>query len=222
MADISGIIDRRIARAMNSVRRAFRGVLTRVTSDNGVQTTQVSGLAGETLEDIEMFQQYGITSVPPAGTMAVVLPLGGKTTHGIVIATENSRYRVQALESGEVAIYTDEGATIVLKRNKVIEHTCDDYVVNCKRYSVNAEESATFETPALTASQEVIAQGQISGNGGMAIKGGENGATATFTGNVKHSDGTIDTDGDVVIKTIPMGGHKHQTPDGLSEGPQAG
>jgi len=222
MADISTIIDRRIGKAMSGVRRAFRGVLTRITSANGIQTTQVSGLAGETLEDVEMFQQYGLTSVPPEGTMAVVLPLGGKTTHAIVIATENGSYRVQALASGEVALYTDEGASIVLKRNKLIAVTCDDYQVNCKRYSVNAEESAQFDTPTLTASQEVIAEGQISGNGGMAIKGGKDGATATFTGNVQHSGGTIDTSGDVVIKDIPMGEHKHQTPDGLSEGPQAG
>jgi len=52
-----------------------------------------------------------------------VLPLGGRTSDGIMIATEHSSYRLQGLESGEVAIYTDEGASIVLKRNRIISVT---------------------------------------------------------------------------------------------------
>ncbi|MGL9774685.1 MAG: phage baseplate assembly protein domain-containing protein [Sodalis sp. (in: enterobacteria)] len=39
---------------------------------------------------MELFQHYGLTSVPPASTMAVVLPVGGRTRHSIVIASKHS------------------------------------------------------------------------------------------------------------------------------------
>jgi len=219
MPDFIALTDKRIRKALSGLRLAFRGVLTRITTAGGVQTAQVAGLAGETLEGVEIFQQYGFTTVPPEGAMAVVLPLGGRTSHGIVIATEHSRYRLQGLESGEVAIYTDEGASIVLKRNRIIAVECDEWQLNCKKYSVNASESASFTTPELSTSAKLIAQGQFSGNGGMAIRGGEGGVTASFAGNISHTDGTI-TSVAVTINGVQMGTHIHDTPNGPSGKPR--
>jgi len=185
MANLTDLINKCIRRALGGLRPAYRGVLNRVNTKGGVQMTQVSSLASETNPAGEFFQNYGLTSVPPDGAMAIMLPIGGGTSHSIVIATEHSSYHLQGLEGGEVALYTDQGASIILKRNKVIAVECNDYQVKCKRYRVEAEESATFDTPELTATQQVIAEGKISGNGGMAIKGGD-GATASFEGNVEH------------------------------------
>lgn len=165
-------VDQRIQRAMSGVRQAFRGVLTRADSASATQLVQADGLAGERLQDNELFQHYGFTSNPLPGTMAVVLPIGGRTSHGIVIATEHGSYRLKALEAGEVALYTDEGAKIVLKRGRVIETECDVFRVNCKQWEVNASDKADFNTPMLTASAQLTVQGQFSGNGGMALQGG--------------------------------------------------
>lgn len=219
MPDFSTLIDKRIRKALSGIRLAFRGVLTRITTTGGVQTAQVAGLAPEGLEGIEMFQQYGFTTVPPEGAMAIVLPLGGRTSHGIVIATEHSSYRLQGLESGEVAIYTDEGASIVLKRNRIIAATCDDWELDCKRMKVNASESVAFTTPELSTSEKLTAQGLISGNGGMAIKGGDGGVTASFEGNISHKGGTI-TSVAVTINGVKIGPHIHDTPDGPSGPPK--
>lgn len=220
MANLTDLIDKRIRRALGGLRLAYRGVLKRVNTEGGVQMTQVSALASETHPEVEFFQHYGLTSVPPDGAMAIMLPVGGATSHSIVIATEHSRYRLQGLEGGEVALYTDEGASIILKHNKVIAVECDDYQVKCKRYRVEAEENAAFDTPELTATQQVIAEGKISGNGGMAIKGGK-GATASFEGNVEPTGGTISSP-DVEINGVKQGTHKHTTPSGLSDGPISG
>ncbi|WP_145507594.1 phage baseplate assembly protein V, partial [Yersinia hibernica] len=103
-------VDGRINAALNRIRKAFRAALTRVNSTGQVQTVQARGLAGEQIQDNELFQHYGFTSNPLPGTMAVILPLGGKTSHGVIIATENAAYRLTGLKSGEVALYTDEGA----------------------------------------------------------------------------------------------------------------
>lgn len=199
-------VDGRINAALNRIRKAFRGVLTRVNSTGQVQTIQGRGLAGERIQDNELFQHYGFTSNPLPGTMAVILPLGGKTSHGVIIATENATYRLTGLESGEVALYTDEGAKIVLKRGRIIDVECDIYRVTCKQFEVNAEEKADFNTPMVTASEQVTAQSKITGNGGMAIQGG---AGATFEGNIEQTGGNYTTEGDVKAGAISLTGHHH-------------
>lgn len=199
-------VDKRIRRAMAGVRQGFRGVLTRTRSTGSVQLVQGDGVAGEQLQDNELFQHYGFTSHPLPGTMAVILPVGGKTSHGIVIATEHGSYRLKALAPGEVALYTDEGAKIVMKRGRLIETDCDVFKVNCKTWEVNASDKADFNTPMLTASAQVTAQGQVNGNGGLAVQGGSG---ATFSGNVQQTGGSYSTDGDVVASGIGLRGHKH-------------
>lgn len=111
----------RIDLAMARVRQAFRGVVATVNAAPAVQLVQVDGLAGETLQAVELMQHYGLTSHPPAGTMAVLVPLGGSTAHGIIVATEHGTYRLKGLAAGEVAIYTDEGDRVHLKRGRVVE-----------------------------------------------------------------------------------------------------
>ncbi|EDM1754407.1 phage baseplate assembly protein V [Salmonella enterica subsp. diarizonae] len=156
-------VDQRINTALNRIRNAFRGVLTRVNSTGPAQTIQGKGLGAEQLQDMELFQHYGFTSNPLPGTMAVVLPINGKTSHGIVIATEHGRYRLKELKPGEVALYTDEGCNIVLKRGKIIEANCDDFIVNAKNkysvntadYDVNATNKANFDTPLLKATNDI-------------------------------------------------------------------
>ncbi|SEL24339.1 phage baseplate assembly protein V [Kosakonia sacchari] len=165
-------IDARINGALNRIRMAFRGVLIRVNSGGDIQTVQGKALATETLQDVEMFQQYGFTSNPPKGTKAIMLPLNGKTSHSIVIATEHAQYRLKNLKSGELAIYTDEGSHIILKRGKIIEVSCDEYIVNAKNkyqvntvnYDVTASEQASFETPLLKGSDD-ISDGKSTMNG---------------------------------------------------------
>ncbi|HDT1354230.1 TPA: phage baseplate assembly protein [Citrobacter freundii] len=156
-------VDQRINAALNRIRNAFRGVITRVNSAGAAQTIQGKGLGPEPLQDIELFQHYGFTSNPLPGTMAIILPINGKTSHGIVIATEHSRYRLKELKPGEVALYTDEGCNIVLKRGKIIEANCDDFIVNAKNkysvntadYNVNATNKANFDTPLLKATNDL-------------------------------------------------------------------
>lgn len=199
-------INQRINSALNAIRMPFRARLNSIDSSGKVQTIQAEGLAKEPLQGQELFQQYGLTSNPPPGTMAVVIPVGGKTSHGIVVATEHGSYRLAGLKSGEVALYTDEGAKIVLKRGKIIETDCDVFRVNCKEFEVNAESKTDFNTPEVTTSQRFTAMEQITGNGGMAIKGGSG---AAFEGNISQTSGSYTTDGDVKAGKISLTGHEH-------------
>ena len=135
-------MDARIAKAFGQVRSAFRAKLNRVNTAGPIALVQGEGLAGEQVQDAELFQQYGLTSNPPANSMAVILPVGGKSSHGIVIATEHGSYRFKELASGEVALYTDEGDSIVLKRGHVIE-------VTTRTLTINATTKVEMNTPLL-------------------------------------------------------------------------
>ncbi|MNL63365.1 hypothetical protein D3C87_1874990 [compost metagenome] len=77
--------------------------------------------------------------------------------------------------------------------------------MECKRFSVTASERADVDTPTLSTSKQLIAQGVITGKGGMSITGG-NGITATS----------------LTVNGIKIESHKHNTPDGMSDGPLNG
>ncbi|EGX3499950.1 phage baseplate assembly protein V [Salmonella enterica] len=214
------IISQRINQALARIRQAFRILIGATDSAAAVQRIQAQGIGNENLRGIELFQQYGFTSHPLPGTMGIVLPLGGVSSHSIVIATEHGAYRLKSLEPGEVALYTDEGAKIVLKRGKLIEADCETFRVNCTGFEVNckqaavncntwattATDSASFTTPELSTSEKLTAQGLISGNGGMSVKGGEG---SRFEGNLDQTDGSFTTDGDVSTAKVSLNGHRH-------------
>lgn len=100
-----------------------RAVVELVKDSGGLQVMQVSALDGETREALERFQAYGFTSVPLTGSEAVVLFVGGRRDHGLVLAVDDRRYRKKNLAAGEVALYHKDGASIVLKADGSIELT---------------------------------------------------------------------------------------------------
>lgn len=195
-------VDKRIGRALGLIRQAFRAVIARTNSAPNVQLVSGQGVAGEQLRDNELFQHYGFTSRPPSGAMAIVLPLGGKTSHGVIIATEHASYRLVGLQEGELAIYTDEGTKMVMKRGRVIETDCDVYRLNCKTFAVNATESSTFTTPTLTASDEAVINGRVTGKGGMALSGGADGVAAQIEGGLRAT-------GDIQGGNVSLDNHNH-------------
>lgn len=168
-------IDKRIARKLAGIRMAFRGVITLVKAAGNVQLVQLNGLDGEKLQDNEYFQHYGFTSNPPVGSMGIVLPLGGKTAHGIVIATEHASYRLKGLASGETAIYTKNGDKIVIKLDGTIE--------------VVASTKVQITSPLVTMSGNlnvagnIVAQGDISDHNNKSMAG----MRTTYNGHT-HND----------------------------------
>jgi phage baseplate assembly protein V len=106
-----------------------RAVLALIDDAAKLQRVQIQLMADEERGDVERFQNYGFTSVPFPGAEAVALSVGGSRSHMVVIAVEDRRYRLTSLEEGEVAIYTDEGDKIVLKRGGEIEVTAGTRVI---------------------------------------------------------------------------------------------
>ncbi|MCO8326801.1 phage baseplate assembly protein V [Burkholderia cenocepacia] len=159
-------VKNQIDRALAGVRQPYRAVISTCASDTPVQLAQIDGLAGETTPDVELLQQYGITSNPPSGTMAVVVPLGGKTSHGVIVATEHASYRIMSLKPGEIAIYTDEGDSLVFRRGRVIDITTETL-------NIKASTAVNIDTPIVNMTKRLNVQEQITGQGGMAVSGGD-------------------------------------------------
>jgi phage gp45-like len=98
-----------------------RALVKNVDDSLKVQILQLGVLADETREGVERIQNYGFTSVPLEGAEAVLLSVGGRRDHGLVIAVDDRRYRLKALENGEVAMYDQTGSKIVMKANGDIQ-----------------------------------------------------------------------------------------------------
>ena len=90
-----------------------RGTLSLVDGLKKLQELQVKLLAGEIKDGMEHFEPYGFTSNAQAGAEVLAGFFGGDRSHGVVICVADRRFRLQGLESGEVAMYTDEGDELV-------------------------------------------------------------------------------------------------------------
>lgn len=201
-------IDKRIKQAFNTVRQGFRGKVARVKAAGGVQKIQVEGLDGETVQDLEHAENFGFTSNPPAGSDCVVVPLGGKTSHGIIVTTTNGAYRITGLSDGETAVYNADGAKMVLKKGCVIE-------IDCDKLNIKAPSGVNITSEKVECSAVLTAQGQINGNGGMAVQGGSG---TTFTGNVDMV-GNLNTTGALTNNGKDVGSnHKHTETNGSETG----
>ena len=112
-----------------------RGVVRLVNDAGGMQVLQLGLLAGETKDGVEYFQPYGFTFNPHPGAETAVAFIGGNRDHPIALCVADRRYRIAGLETGEVAIYTDEDSEahqhrIILRRDGMIDIAGNDIRVN--------------------------------------------------------------------------------------------
>lgn len=109
---------RYIDRLLAPIKRRITGMLTRAIVTNIVedlqrQNLQVKMHADESGDNIERFQNYGLSSHPPVGAEAIVAALGGNLSGLVAIAVEDKKVRPQG-EIGDVFLYHLEGHRIRL------------------------------------------------------------------------------------------------------------
>jgi len=134
-----GLNPANFGRTLNQLARRLRLIVDRavvriVTDSLGRQNLQVQSLADATNDDVERFQQYGFTSVPPAGSEAIILAVGGRRESLVAIAVEDKRCRPKGLDEGDVCLYHQDGQSmIILKaggiidvRGKLVNYTADE------------------------------------------------------------------------------------------------
>ena len=95
-----------------------RGVVHGVDDTSARQTLQVEMLKDEVLDNVERMQNYGFTSHPTGGDVAVGF-ISGAREQGIILVVDDRRYRITTLQPGEVVMYDDLGNRVELLREMV-------------------------------------------------------------------------------------------------------
>ncbi|MEE4741112.1 phage baseplate assembly protein V [Pseudomonas alliivorans] len=133
-------------------RMLVRGTVVLARASSKMQALQMRLTAGEVRGDMEHFEPYGFTSNPLAGAEGIAAFIGGDRSHGLLLVVADRRYRLQGLESGEVAIYTDEGDKLHFKRGKVID-------IETNTLNIKAATAVNFDTPQITQTGKIVSQG---------------------------------------------------------------
>ena len=140
-----------------------RAVLKAINNDGKTQTVQVVALAGETITNIERFQEYGFETYPLTGAEPFIVFQNGNRDNGVVLCIHDREYRPTDLVAGEVASYTDEdqnaeGHRYHFKRGQIIDEKCkskvvtptEDHTITTKIANLIATASRTVTTKIFT------------------------------------------------------------------------
>lgn len=142
---------------MNLLKLLVRGTVVLTAAGKKMQAQQMRLTAGEVKDNLEHFEPYGFTSHAQAGAEGITAFLGGDRSHGVVLVVADRRYRLQALEAGEVALYTDEGDKIHFKRGRIID-------IDTQTLNIRAGVAVNFETPQITQTGRILSDGdQVAG-----------------------------------------------------------
>ncbi|NIO79125.1 MAG: hypothetical protein GTN53_01030 [Candidatus Aminicenantes bacterium] len=96
-----------------------KAIIKAVKDTDNLQVVQVQLMGNEIKGDIERIQEYGFTSHPPEDSEAVAVAVGGDRSNLLIIATDNSTYRLK-LEKGEVALYDMFGQYIKFQKDSKV------------------------------------------------------------------------------------------------------
>ena len=105
----------------------IRGMVRRVTvkdikDDGETQTASIEVADGIWRTDVEILQQYGISSsAPEDGAVAIALALGGDEGDMVVLPVANPSKRLGGLQPKDAALYNAGGDLVVVRAGGGIE-----------------------------------------------------------------------------------------------------
>lgn len=189
-------VQRLIAPLHRKLRLIFdRAVVTMVSDSLQRQNLQLKALADENPDEVERFQNYGLTSVPPAGSEAIVAAIGGQRSGLVAIAVEDKSCRPKGGIEGDVVLYHLEGHNLLFTKD-------GKAIMTVKEVTLVASEKLTIICPDNEIQGPLKVTGHISCEDGISAAGGIT------------SQGDINADGDVKAGTVSLGHHKHPEHDG--------
>ena len=102
-----------ISKSLRQIRQAFLGIVARAGAK-----AQIQGLADEVMDEMEIYQQVGFSSWIPEKSRVVILPLMGKSSRSIIIASTEAPIMI-SVEEGETCIYDQFGHQVLLHENGI-------------------------------------------------------------------------------------------------------
>jgi len=135
---------------------------------------QAEFLAGEVRDELEHIEPYGFSSEPitDGKAEAFVMFLDGNRSNGIVFCVADRRYRITNMESGEVAIFDDQGQKVYLQRGGILLETPKNLTAKVGgSTTLTSSGNVDITAPQTTIHGPLTVDGPISGKSGMAITG---------------------------------------------------
>lgn len=134
---------------------AARALISSVSDGSGGITLELTLGAAEVRDDVDLVQQYGISSKPKPGSQAVTIFISGSRAEGVTIATKGAGADMEFhLDEGEVALHTDEGDSVHLKRGRIVEITTETL-------RITASTAVEIDSPKLSTTGNVQADGDL-------------------------------------------------------------
>ncbi|EMC8699319.1 phage baseplate assembly protein V [Vibrio cholerae] len=191
---VNELAKRYIDKMMMPLRRRIysmvgRALVTGIVEGLQRQNLQLQIENDEAVDDIERFQNYGMTSYPPVGSEAVVMALKGSLDQRVAVAVEKKDLRPKG-EQNDVIVYHAEGHQIRLTSNGKIIVTATDVIFE-------AANSFTIISP------ETLIQGPLHVTGGISTDLG-----IFATGGITSS--SVVGGSDLTAGNISYLGHKHR------------
>lgn len=109
-----------------------RAIVNLVDDKTAIQLLQISILKDETKSGVERIQNFGFSSNPKKGAESVVVFVNGNRDHALVIAVDDSRYRIKNLPEGASVHYDWDGNYIKLSKEVGIEINAPNEKVTIK------------------------------------------------------------------------------------------
>lgn len=195
-------VQRMLAPIYRQIRLMFdRAIVTMVTDSLQRQNLQLKALADEAPDCVERFQNYGMTSVPPAGSEAIIASVGGKRAGLVAIVVEDKSVRPKGGKTGDVCMYHLEGHNLLFTKD-------GKAILTVKDVTLNVSEKLTIICPdneiqgPLKVSGPISCDATISAKTGMSSDGGIS------------AKGDITADGNIKAGTVSLAHHKHPEHDG--------
>lgn len=204
------ILNKLLAPLKRQMRQAItRGIVRLVDTDTLFTELQVVALDGETLGQVELFEQYGVTSHPQNDAECVLLSLNGKRSHTIAFAAGNRAYRLRGLAKGEIALYDDLGNVVWLKRDRILVDSGDLVEVKAPEVKAIASTKITLDSPIVECTNQLQVAGMAT-VGGLSSTGLA--GASSITGDLVVTGGDVTADG-ITLKT-----HTHPGDSGGTTG----
>lgn len=203
------VSERYIDRLLAPIKRRITGMLTRavvsgIVEDLQRQNLQMKMHADESADNIERFQNYGISSFPPEGSEAIVAALGGSLSGLVAIAVEDKKCRPQG-EIGDVFLYHLEGHKIRLTKDGKIILTATDVIFEITNtFSIAATDVIFDVSNSFTIiSPETLIQGPLHVTGDISTD-----LSIEAAGTITSAD--VVTGSDLSANGISYLGHVHK------------
>lgn len=162
------------ARLRGLVRRAK----PRSMDDTGAsQTADVSILNGEHRSGVEVLQPFGVASMPPEGSLLVVLAVGGDQGDLVAFPAAAPGARMGNMKPGEAMLYGLQGQRVLCRADGAVEIlAATKAYITGKTVEIEASSAVSVKAPKIRAEGEtwVIGSLHVSGDvtaGGVVLPG---------------------------------------------------